>query len=253
MRPAHRPTWLVVLVLVACGDDAISTRDTAIADTRFVPTADTIAEAVVDTVVAEDVERDAATADTTTTATALPDVVDDTPVDSAAPDAEDAAPPTETDAAPPDADPPGPEGDDCARPHALADPDQDRHWDALGDIGAAAGLADDLDGRVCDLDDPQVNGEGKVDEVWRFVAPGTGSYLVSVLSDTNIDVHFYVLDAATCGACLGASDTAGAADIDRLVVDLAAGDAVAIVVDGKRSAHAGAYIIDVYACEGVCE
>lgn len=251
MTSGTRLLWLALSTAAACGDSASgpqNTPDGAAAgdDVVFGDTATTTTDIAV-TLPSDAIALDTTEATSDVSAPTEAGVADggDVAVDAPIEDTPDDGAPDVVD--------PTPLGDDCAHPHALADDDHDRHYDALGDIGAAAGLADDLDARACDLDDARVNGEGKADEVWRFTAPGAGDYRVSVLADTNIDVHFYLLDAATCTTCLGADDTGGVGDIDSRVVTLAAGDAIAIVIDGKRSAHAGAYIVDVYACEGACE
>ena len=145
-------------------------------------------------------------------------------------------------------------GEDCTDPPLLTDDDHDGHYDIFADVGALSHLRDDYDALACGITDTKLNGDAKADAVWRFVAPSDGEYRVSLLSDTNIDLILYVFDAAACGTtCLAFDDHGGAADIDSLVLTLTKDQAVSIVVDGKAAWHAGAYIVDVFACGASCD
>ncbi len=145
-------------------------------------------------------------------------------------------------------------GEDCTDPPLLIDDDHDGHYDTFADVGALSHLRDDYDALACGITDPKLNGDAKADAVWRFVAPADGEYRISLLSDTNIDLILYVFDAAACGTtCLAFDDRGGAADIDSLTLTLTKDQAVSIVVDGKAAWHAGAYIVDVFACGASCD
>lgn len=263
MKMTQAALWVVcssALVLGACSEDApggqgedagadalFDPGDGAVADTRAAP--DTVAADTTGPIDA----RGTAEPDTALPADAAPDTADTAdarPADTAPSDSAGADGASED--AVSDAQIAPPTGDGCADPRVLVDPDHDGHYDEVGDVGADAGLTDGLDATACGLTDPASNGAGKEDEVWRFTAPRAGEYQVSVLADTNIDVFFYVLDGAKCDVCLASNDSGGAADIDQAFLTLAAGQVIAIVVDGKANAHAGAYIVDVYDCEGDC-
>ncbi|MFO0749780.1 MAG: hypothetical protein U1F43_29530 [Myxococcota bacterium] len=238
----------------ACGDEAVKTTHDTAADVLFVPPDTVASDATAADSATGGTDADTATPDDTVTpadtvTSADTSVAPDTTV---APDSSPADTTVADTAVAPDTSQPK-AGESCDNAVALADGDGDHHFDALGSVGATSGLADDYDATACGETSASTTGAGQRDEVWRFVAPTSGEYVVSALADTNIDVILYVFADGACGSeCKDFDDSGGVADIDELRLTLAAGDVIDVVVDGKASAHAGSYLVDVYDCGGTC-
>lgn len=95
-------------------------------------------------------------------------------------------------------------------------------------------------------------GEGSEDVAFAWTAPAPGSYRFA-LFDPAFQAVLYVRDGGCDGSELGCS---AATDVGPVELDLAEGQTVAIVVDG-REGRAGEFTLDVFdlgaSCAGACD
>jgi 6-phosphogluconolactonase (cycloisomerase 2 family) len=98
--------------------------------------------------------------------------------------------------------------------------------------GSTVGAGDDLGGASCGFG----GGIGAADAAYEYVAPAAGMYDIGT-RDATFAVYLYVRDQSCAAdeAELACADSAGASDA-AVAVPLAAGQRVAIVVDGSGSA-----------------
>ncbi len=135
-------------------------------------------------------------------------------------------------------------GDNCDHPRLLAG--------ALpligeGDLGGFMALNDDLDAGSCAT--AGGTGLGAPDEVWSFVAPAVGSYVVSVTPDAGDplgDLVVYAFSGESCDTCAAHADHVGPDGEERLLLTATyAGQAFRLVVDAWLASTTDRYRITV--------